>query len=145
MSLSTKLTSIVQQLQTQLKLIDGGSNYNLNINDEYVELGFLPFDQAEAFPSIYIASITTGASSHSDQVTMNVPVEIEVFGYVEKERDTLLEVLKLAQDIEKATYSDKSLNDNVWDMSIGTMEQSAMNSRGICYTVLRCMTEYIDE
>lgn len=141
MSESNKLKTITDQIKTQFENIDETGDYNNNIIASHIVKGYVEFAAAIAYPSIYIAGVRDGASEQADQIMYNVPVIVEIFGYVNKENDLLDVALELASDMENAIYADETLDDNVWSMSLD-LEIAAFESYGVVKMILSAVTDY---
>jgi len=141
MALSNDLKNIVLQIQTQLKNINGGTDYNNNVPDDYIQIGYKTYEEADGYPFISIASIGTGASRQTDQVTYETPVACELFCYVQAGSQVLETVMDLLSDVEKALYADGTLGGRVWGMSL-TMEAVAMGDYGVGVVTVRATMQY---
>lgn len=129
------LKTVFDRIVTQLKDIDAGDNYNFRLRSQHVVGGFELWDNAVGYPSVYVPMIRETGSRFSDQVTSELPVEVEIFGYVKDEQEALSDAFKLASDIENAIRADEDLDDNVYGLSL-LFEVSAFQDRGIVYCVL---------
>lgn len=140
--MSYTLNSIVDQVITQLKNIDGTPSYNHNLNHNYIVKKFYAVDQAPGYTFICISSIRMVSSLQTDQITYEVPIELEFFGYVTDEADPLGEVLKLTEDIDKVIYANEKLGTcDVWDLSL-VYDAASVGDFGIVLCTLRCKTNY---
>jgi len=132
-----ELRTVVNQIITQLKLINGGSNYNNTIDDDYIQSGIVSSDKIIKYPSIYIASAVEGASRQVElgATTYDVPITVEIFGYVKDQDAAFDEALKLASDIETAILTDETLDGNVWSLGL-RQGAGSMDEFGWCIVTL---------
>lgn len=135
------LRTITDRIIAQLKNIDGTGDYNNNIENRAYK-GFKTFDQTIEIPSIFLGFAMEGESGQTDQVHYNVPIEIEIYGYVRDSDSAFDEALKLASDIDVAIYADEGLNDNVWGLTL-QHSISSEGEYGVVNTLLTAVAEYI--
>jgi len=136
--------SILTQLQTQFRAIDGtAGTYNNNLNDSDVILGFALAADAQAYPSIYISGLMELPSRQADQQFDDVPIEVEVFGYVKQATVTtaLAEAAKLASDMRAAVAANETLGSRVHELSVA-IDIAAMQDIGVAIMRLRAKYEY---
>jgi len=141
MSQSATITNIANRLVTLLQKIDGGADYYNAVNHNNIKIGFQMYDQAGAYPSIYLSSFSTPRSVAGDQVTFNTELEVEIFGYISNEAAPLEKVIQLGSDMEKAIYTDPELDDNVWDLSL-SMSMTSFQSYGIVRLTITAQMTY---
>ena len=135
------LKTIVDRIAVDLGNIDASDGYNNTILSTNIKKQFESIDSAKSFPAIYIAAARADRSRQTDQVTYDVPVTVEVFGYVKKMNATLEEAMNLAADMEKAIYADETLNGNVWGLSL-TFEVASMDEFGVVLMTLSATANY---
>lgn len=135
------LKTIVDRIAVDLGNIDAPDGYNNTILSTNIKKQFESIDSAKSFPAIYIASARADRSRQTDQITYDVPVTVEVFGYVKKMSDTLEETMNLAADMEKAIYADETLDGNVWGLSL-TFEVASMDEFGVVLMTLSATANY---
>lgn len=141
MALTNYVEGIVTQLVNQLENIDGGTNYNFEINPSAIEVGYREFDQFNSYPAICIALVKVEGSTQTDQVTYEVPIRIELYAYTKRKKGALDEVLKLIADVEKAIYTDETLDGKVWGLSLN-IEAVSYNEYGIGVINLMAKFDY---
>lgn len=136
------INDITDRVVVQLKNIDGGASYNNNVSDDHVIKGFELAADAIAYPSIYIASASEGASRQTDQVTYEIPITVEMFAYVKSEGAAFEEAMKLVADMETAVYDDETLNSLVWGLSM-RFEVATFQALGAVVCVLEAFTQFV--
>lgn len=145
MSIDNQYLELLEQVRTQLRNIKGGTDYNFNIPDERIILGWKAVGETKGYPSLYVSAISGGESVQTDQITYTIPVSIEIFGYIktdEDEEDVLKELSKLYTDIETAIYSQEKLGgNNVYELSLSA-EMGAMNPYGVVVATINAMYVY---
>jgi len=141
MAINNRLNEIKERIKEQLEWIDGSDDYNFDLTNK-VRTQFVPLDENDLFPSLCIASLSTGESNRIDQVTYQIPVVVEIVGYVMDDTDPLGAILKLAMDAEKAIYSDPSLDKLVWDLRV-TIEIGTLREFGVLLMTLIANTDFI--
>ena len=135
------LKTIVDRIAVDLANIDSSSGFNNTIKSSNIKKKFVPIDEAGSFPSIYISSARSDKSTQTDQVTYDVPVTIEVFGYIKDISNPLSDALDLASDMEKAFYDDETLNGNVRELSL-VFEIASMDDYGVVLMTLSAIANY---
>ena len=146
MSLSQKLMDIAEQIEIRFQGIDGEDDFHYFVDHENIYMRHFEHSEVQSYPAICISSLGTTSSAMTDQETFEVPIEFEIFGYINEESktDILFSTLKLAQDMEKTIYRDETLNNNVWLLSLD-FEVATLDSYGLIRMTLRAMTDYIKE
>lgn len=142
MSISNRMKDITDRIVVQLKVIDGLDDYNFKVTEYNIEKGFRLYNEAKSYPFISVASVTMIDSLQTDQVTYDVPVEVELYCYVQKAKDPLSEIEKFLIDIEKAIYTDESLDGNVWGLSLG-LQAGSLEDLGIGVVTIKATSNYV--
>lgn len=141
MSISQRAQDIIDQIITQLQLINGDDDYNFNINHNSIVKGGRLHEDFNDYPGICIAAIDMVESEPADQVHFNVPVRVDIIGYVKHEYEAFKQAINLSSDIEKAIYTSPELNGKVWSLKLG-IEVSSFREVGEAIVTLDAMSEY---
>lgn len=136
-----ELLTIAERLQTQLQAIDGSSAYNNNIKDSHIIVGFELLKNAVGYPSIYVGYIRENITDVGDQVVINCPFEVEIYGYVQSNDDSFKEAIKLASDMIYAIRTDETLNGSVYDLET-RYEVATLDDLGVVIMTVQGKFEY---
>lgn len=131
---------IINRVKTQLEYIDGSGDYNNTILPAHIVKRFEMWQDVNEYPFICIAGLTvTGDLIQLDQITWDVPVLVEMFGYVKnKNKEELEEATKLYEDIERAITTDEDLNDQVYNLTL-LPAMSTFPEGAVVFVQLKCM------
>lgn len=121
---------VVARIVTQLKGIDGTTNYNNTIAAADVHSEFLLITETHNFPTICIGGITQGESIMFVRDGFELPIEVEIFGYIKDEDTPITEALELLSDMRIALMADEELNDKITGMTLSS-EVGAMDGYGV--------------
>lgn len=128
---------VMTQLQTQLKTININNGFNNTIDSNNVVIGYTSPDNIHSYPFISVGYIGQEDDIQTDQLSYEVSLLVEIFGYVESS-NPLVEANNLLADIKKAIRDDENLGSlRVWGLQLKT-ESSSYNRQGICRVELRC-------
>lgn len=144
MSVCDTFINIVNQLHTQFQSIVASEDeyYNtVDVADIYKK--HIDFDQTDSYPAISISSVESVGSRQTDQVRYDIPLIIDIYGYImdESQTDTLLTTLGMAADMEKAIYTDEQLGGYVWGLSLN-ISTATYDAYGIIKITINATTEY---
>lgn len=134
------LLNLLVALRDQLRSeIDGTGNYNYDVSDSQVVLGFKTPDQAPIDPFICIASATEDLENIALDSNAQHSIVIEIYGYVHNQSSEIAmeDVLKLLSDILNAIQADMEIGDRLSDLSVATEVGSDDDLRlGVCVVTL---------
>ena len=134
------LKNIIDQIETQLKTIDGGTDYNYTLNHNYIYKKFMTVDSVSGWPAVCISSART-STEQADQITSEVSIEVEIFAYIQ-DSSPLDAIMNLCQDIEKSLFSDEKLGDcDVWNLLL-SFNVASLDDFGMALITLTAKTVY---
>ena len=136
------LGAVISRIVEDLEGISVASGYHFDIGPTRVNKGFLAFNDVQRFPFICVGYARAERSTQRDQITYDVPLTIELYGYVKKVGGVLDEAFDLASDIERALYADETLGDYVWDMSL-SFEIGTLGDIGVVSVGISAMSSYV--
>jgi len=131
--------SIMTGLRDQFRNgIDGVStSYNHRLTRDQVVTGFVNVEEVKRFPLITIGSVSISPNQMTiGSPSWDIPVMIELFGFVRDEDDAFGEALKLYNDMETSLREDPTIGGLVYGMNLSA-DVSSLDSVGVVFIILR--------
>jgi len=133
--------TVVSRIVTQLAYPTGTGNYNNSISAGQVHSEFKDITEIHKFPALTIGSVRIGGSGAFVRNSFEVPIEVEIFGYVKDQDDPMQGALKLLSDVRVAITYDEWLNNNINGLGFSA-EAGAMDGYGVILFTLRGTMEH---
>ncbi len=138
--IANQIETITAQVITQLQAIDGTGNYNNTILSTSIAKGWKTYDSTSEFPAIWLSSLSSGGNIEQvDQKSLDIPLRIELVGYVKNTETTFSACEKLLSDIEFAIYADESFDENVYNLDMNFSIATDEELGGVVFIILTAM------
>ena len=132
--------TVLARIVTQLAYPTGTGNYNNSIAAGQVHSEFKMITEIHKFPAFCIGSVNIETDG-SIRGIYQVPITVEIFGYVNSEDSPMDEALKLLSDLRIALTTDEFLNNGIRQFGLSA-EVGAMDGFGIFLATIKGVMEH---
>ena len=142
---SNEVKSVMDALEILFASINGTGNYNFYLDPQNIVQEFKSLDEIMSFPYLCLGSARY-TMTQTDQQSYEVPLEIEVFGYLKRDEggESLENGLKFASDLERALFSDETIGGRIYGMNLN-FDVVSFDNYVVVGLIIRCSFEYLNQ